>query len=497
MKFSKLTRQREIGIRATNFIGGSLDADLSDPHYDSRKVTNGSTFFAIRGFAHDGHQFIAQAIERGATTIVLEEDLKFENVNTIVVENSRKALAIMSEEIFGSPSSKLRLIGVTGTNGKTTTTNLIKQLLDARGEKTGLIGTLGIWIGDEFIHTEHTTPESRDLSEIIAKMVASGVTTCVMEVSSHSVELQRIAGLDFDIGAFTNLTQDHLDFHKTMEAYAETKQRFFTGLKETAVAITNADDAFGAFMTEHSIANVHSYGRQDGSEFGSSDIVASNITYSLRGTSFDLRKRYSEERARFESKLVGEFNVENLLAAASALYFGVEGYTLEVLSELVKQLKPVRGRFEQIELANGALAIIDYAHTPDALENVLTTIQKLRIEGKIYTVFGCGGNRDKTKRPLMGAIAEKLSDAVIVTSDNPRTEDPAVILQDILQGITDSTNVQAIIDRKKAINNAMSLIKANDILLIAGKGHEDYQIIGKEKIHFDDKEVVLGYKHIP
>lgn len=494
MKFSKLTRQREIGILAFN---GSMDADLSDPQYDSRKVTRGSTFVAIKGFAQDGHSYIKQAIEHGATTIVLEDaqaltefDADASGVNRMLVEDSRKALAHISEEAFGHPSKKLRLIGVTGTNGKTTTSNLIKQLLEHKGVRTGLIGTLGVWIGKEFIPTEHTTPESRDLSALLTKMVTEGVTTCVMEVSSHSVILERVSALDFDIGVFTNLTQDHLDFHKTMDAYARAKQQFFSLLKETAVAVTNADDAHGAFMTEFSHANVHSYGKDDGTVFGSADIVASRITPNIRGTSFTLRKRYSDEEANLLSPLVGSFNVYNLLAASSALYFGVEGYSLHELSKAVASIKPVRGRFEQIELTNGATAIIDYAHTPDALENVLQTIRELRTSGKVITVFGCGGDRDKGKRPLMGATAKKLSDTVIITSDNPRTEDPLAIINEILVGIQDVTGVEVISDRREAIHRALSLCAAGDILLIAGKGHEDYQIIGKEKIHFDDREVV-------
>lgn len=494
MKFSKLTRQREIGILAFN---GSKDADLSDPHYDSRNITNGSTFIAIKGFATDGHSYIKQAIERGATTIVLEDanalseqDADAFAVSRILVENSRKALAHLSEEVFGFPSKKLRLIGVTGTNGKTTTTNIIKQLLEYKGEKVGLIGTLGVWIGDEFLPSDHTTPESRDLSALLSAMVSRGVSTCVMEVSSHSVVLDRVSALDFDIAVFTNLTQDHLDFHKTMDAYAKAKQAFFTMLKPTAVAITNADDSYGALMTEFSHANVHSYGRDDGTVFGSSDIVASRITQDIRGTHFEIRKRYSDESAEILSPLVGSFNIYNLLAAMSALYFGVEGFSLSELASASRSVKPVRGRFEQIPLHNSATAIVDYAHTPDALRNVLETIKELGSEGKVITVFGCGGDRDKGKRPLMAQVAEKLSDKVIVTSDNPRTEEPQAIIDEIVRGFTSSKNVETIVDRKEAILHALTLSSPNDVILLAGKGHEDYQIIGKEKIHFDDKEIV-------
>jgi UDP-N-acetylmuramoyl-L-alanyl-D-glutamate--2,6-diaminopimelate ligase len=496
MKFSELTRQREIGVLA---LTGLKDADLSDPQYDSRKITSGSTFFAIEGFAADGHTFIQSAIEKGATTIILDDasafseaDAEAKKVNRILVEDSRKALAIISEEVFGSPSKKMRIIGVTGTNGKTTTTNLIKQILEWRGEKVGLIGTIGNYIGDEFIPSEHTTPESRDISELLARMFEERVTTCVMEVSSHSVVLNRVLALDFDIGVFTNLTQDHLDFHKTMEAYAEAKQKFFTGLKETAVAITNANSDYGSFMTEHTKANAHSYGLGDESKFGNADLVASAIQYSLRGTVFTIKKRYSDEQSTFKIGLVGKFNVENVLAAVSALYFGVEGFSLEVLAQAAPGLRPVRGRFEQVELPNGALAIIDYAHTPDALENVLQTIRTTDPSAKITTIFGCGGDRDKTKRPKMGAIGDRLSDHVIITNDNPRTENPHTIAHEILAGIPNEKRMQTdiILDRREAIKKALDSSQTDDVILIAGKGHEDYQIIGKEKIHFNDKEVV-------
>ena len=496
MKFSELTRQREIGVLA---FTGSKDADLSDPQYDSRKVRSGSTFFAVNGFTTNGHEFIADAISKGAKIIVLDNANAFSDkeaitngVVRIVVENSRKALAIISEEVFGSPSTKLRLIGVTGTNGKTTTTNLIKQLLELRGERCGLIGTLGVFIGDTFIPTTHTTPESRDLSELLSTMVAMGVRTCIMEVSSHSIILDRITALDFDIAVFTNLTQDHLDFHKTMEDYAQAKQTFFSELKETALAITNFGSVYGEFMTEHTIANSHSFSLQNGTTFENSDLVASRVEYSLRGTSFTIKKRYSDEQTLFHSKLVGKFNVENLLAAASALYFGVEGYSLEVLSEEVPKLLQVRGRFEQIELPSGALTIIDYAHTPDALENVLRTIRVMDPDSRIITVFGCGGDRDRTKRPKMGAIVASISDQSIITNDNPRTEDPHSIANEILTGFELSTRskTQIILDRAEAIRYALNSLRPGNILLIAGKGHEDYQIIGKDKIHFDDKEIV-------
>ncbi len=496
MRFSELTRQREIGVLA---FTGLQDADLSDPQYDSRLVTTNSAFVAIKGFQTDGHYFIKNAISQGAKTIIVEDASAFSEtyaealgITRILVANARKALAIISEEAYGSPSSKLRLIGVTGTNGKTTTTNIIRQFLELRGETTGLIGTLGSYIGDTFLGDTLTTPESKDLSAILAKMLSQGVTSCIMEVSSIAIELQRISALDFDIAVFTNLTQDHLDFHKTMERYADAKKHFFTSLKPTAVAITNIDDPAGAMMIEETSANSHSYGLDDRSHFGSSDIVASNITYSLSGTSFTVKKRYSEEQAEISTKLVGAFNVQNMLASIAALYFGVEGCSLQSLAELSEKIYPIRGRFEQIALPNGT-AIIDYAHTPDALENVLKTIRALSPTTQITTVFGCGGDRDKTKRPLMGAIAERYSDRTIITNDNPRTENPEAIANDILEGLRSKKNNIVILDRERAIATACSNANSKSVILIAGKGHEDYQIIGKEKFHFDDKEQVLNF----
>jgi UDP-N-acetylmuramoyl-L-alanyl-D-glutamate--2,6-diaminopimelate ligase len=276
-----------------------------------------------------------------------------------------------------------------------------------------------------------------------------------------------------------------------MDAYASAKYKFFHSLAPTAVAITNADDEYGPYMVKTTQANAHSYGFDDGSKFGASDLVASEINYSLRGTSFTVKKRYSDESARIASKLVGKFNVENMLAAISALYFGVEGFSLQTLAELSEKITPVHGRFEQIELSNGAIAIVDYAHTPDALENVLQTIRELSPHANVITVFGCGGDRDKTKRPLMGTIAEKFSNVVVITNDNPRTEDAATIANDIVAGM--KSRPQIILDRAEAIRTTLSQATSGSVVLLAGKGHEDYQIVGKEKRHFDDREEVLKF----
>jgi UDP-N-acetylmuramoyl-L-alanyl-D-glutamate--2,6-diaminopimelate ligase len=492
--------REEIGLLDLFEIG---EADLARPQYDSRKVQTGDAFFAIRGFATDGHRFIGHAIASGAKSIVLEDtdafsrsDAEQAKVSRLLVKNSRRALAIISEWSFGSPSRKLRMIGVTGTNGKTTVTNLIKQILSLRGEKVGLIGTIGIQIGDIELPATHTTPESLEISALLANMVDEGVTTCVMEVSSHAISLERIAALDFDIAVFTNLTQDHLDFHITMEEYFSAKQKFFNTLKDTAIAVTNADDPRGLDIVANTVANAHSYGIHKIEAKPHADLMAYDLELSAEGSKFRVEKRYSEEKAIFNSPLAGEFNVENVLAAASALYFGVEGYSLEVLAGIIPNIKSAKGRFERIALKNGAIAIVDYAHTPDALRKVLETIKAIISEpGRIFTVFGCGGDRDPSKRPEMGEIAVKLSDFAIITSDNPRSENPRSIIEDILAGIDDYGRKKLEIepDRAKAIAMALSMAKNGDIVLIAGKGHENHQIFGSERRHFDDREEIMKF----
>ena len=497
MKFSELTRLEHVGVRRTY---GPSDADISDVHYDSRQVSSGSLFVAIKGFAVDGHAFVADAIRRGATAIILEDDSTLDSLAvsnpTILfasVDDSRRALAYIAEAYFGYPSRAMRLIGVTGTNGKTTVTHLLKQLLAQRGECVGLIGTIGIWMGDETIEATHTTPESRDLSAYFRAMVDAGVTTCVMEVSSHALALGRVAALDYDIAVFTNLTQDHLDFHKTMEAYFVAKQLLFSNLKDTAVAITNIDSPYGLAIAEDSVSNVHSYGVRGSDQAPHADIVAEQITYSTEGTQFALVKRYSDESAQVDTRLIGSFNVENILAAASALYFGVEGCSLAWLATALKTVQPVPGRLQSILLPTGVTAVVDYAHTPDALEHVLETLGKLRApQSKLIVVFGCGGNRDAGKRPMMGEIAARLADRVVVTNDNPRNEVPQTIAEQILAGISenDRQKYSVELDRTRAIESALTMANAGDTVLIAGKGHENYQIIGEERLHFDDAEVV-------
>lgn len=469
------------------------DVEVHRIQYDSRKIEQGDCFVAIRGTGSDGHQFISNAISKGAKVVVMENDsflpdsfFMHAGVVKAVVSDSRKAMAIMAANFFGHPSKKMKLVGITGTNGKTTTSNIIQAILEAAGNKTGLIGTIEYRMGNDVIPATHTTPESLELNELLARMVQAGCTSVSMEVSSHALHQSRVYGMEYAAAVFTNLTQDHLDYHNTMEEYFQAKKILFDGLTASQWGITNADDNWGTKILASTTAKKLTYGVTS-----SADIRATDIQLSINGTSFAIQ--HAGETTMIHSPLVGRFNVYNILAAFSA---GVGlGFPKETIQTGIEQVLSVRGRFERIASPKGWTAIIDYAHTPDALENCLTTIHDVlpkENRGKIITVFGAGGDRDKKKRPIMGEIAGRLSDVVIVTSDNPRTEDPQVIINDVLKGVpSDATLIQEV-DRRKAIEKAVAQASAGDVVLVAGKGHEDYQVIGTEKIHFSDREIVEG-----
>lgn len=469
------------------------DVEVHKLQYDSRKVGKEDCFIAIKGTTSDGHRFIQDVVSRGAKVVVLQDDnampdsfFMHAGVIKVVVPDSRKALAQMAANFYGQPSRALKLIAVTGTNGKTTTTNLIRGILEATGEAVGMIGTIEYRIGSEIRPAVHTTPESLELNEMLALMRTRGCTSVSMEVSSHALHQSRVYGLDFDVAVYTNLTQDHLDYHGTMEEYLRTKKILFDSLKSSATAIYNADDERGHTIVDRTMAGKISYGLER-----EADVRAANIQLSIAGTRFDLSYRGSTRS--IESPLVGRFNVYNSLAASSA------GLALEIPLEKIQQglrnISNVKGRFERISSPAGWTAIIDYAHTPDALEKCLRTIHDILPKnlGKIYTVFGAGGDRDRVKRPLMGAVAARWSDVAVVTSDNPRTEDPENILDDILKGMQSGALVLREVHRRRAIEMALSKAMAGDVILIAGKGHEEYQIIGTERIHFSDKEIVEEY----
>ncbi len=451
--------------------------------FDSRKVEKQSAFFAVRGLVADGHQFIGSAITKGASVIVCEElpaDLS-DTCSYIQVENTTKAMGWMAANFYDHPSEKIKLLGITGTNGKTTVATLAYKLFRLLGYKVGLISTVENKINDRIFPSSHTTPDTLQLNELLLKMIEQGCEYCFMEVSSHAVVQERIAGLHYTGGVFTNLSHDHLDFHKTFDAYIKAKKQFFDQLPANAFALVNNDDKRSPVLLQNTQAYKKSYALQ-----AMADFKAKLIENRFSG----LLLRIDHDEVWF--KLIGSFNAYNLLAVyATALL--LEQDRLQVLT-LLSGLNGAEGRFDYFVSENGVVGIIDYAHTPDAVKNVLQTINNIR-EGneKVITVIGCGGDRDKAKRPVMAEVASKLSDKVILTSDNPRTEDPAEIIREMEAGISISNKRKtlSIQERKEAIRTACHLAQPGDIILLAGKGHEKYQEIQGVKYPFDDKEVLL------
>jgi UDP-N-acetylmuramoyl-L-alanyl-D-glutamate--2,6-diaminopimelate ligase len=465
--------------------------------YDSRKIKAGDVFFALKGLRHDGNVYVPEVISKGASAVFTDSSRIFPYPCVHKVNDCRSTLASLSNIFYDFPSHKMKVTGVTGTNGKTTVTSLINFVLRYAGYKTGLIGTNGNYINDEFFHTEFTTPESVELNRLLNEMYSRGVEYVTMEVSSHSLIMKRINGIEFDVAVFTNLTPEHLDFHETVDNYFKAKKILFDSLKRinlknfNTVSVYNSDDPYGKKAVENTEAERISFG------FGSSAYSVKELKMDFKGMSFDMLVPLNGEgkdKISFKSKLTGKFNVYNIMAAVAALK--TYKLTFKTIRDAVAEFKPVEGRFMQFVLKNGSIAIVDYSHTPDSLLNVLSTIREIRsvnsLQGKVITVFGCGGNRDRTKRPKMAAIAEELSDTVIVTSDNPRNEKPMDIISEIETGFK-SKKYLVIENREEAICKAIKLSDRNDVILIAGKGHEDYQIIGDKKYHFSDKEIVLRY----
>jgi len=463
---------------------GDVSKEITGIHIDSRLIGENYLFVAIRGTQADGHSYIAKAIEKGATAIVCEtlpETLN-PNVTYIQVSDTESIAGQMATLFYGDPTSKLELVGVTGTNGKTTIATLLYNMFRKFGYKVGLISTVCNYIDDEAIPTEHTTPDPITLNALLGRMADEGCKYAFMEVSSHSIAQKRIGGLKFAGGIFTNLTRDHLDYHKTVENYLKAKKAFFDHLPKTAFALTNIDDKNGLVMVQNTKAKVYTYSLRSMSDF-----KGKIIEDHFEGMELEFNRK--EVNVQF----IGKFNASNLLAVfgATCLLGKNEEDTLLILS----MLRPVAGRFDSLRSPEGYTAIVDYAHTPDALVNVLNAIHEV-LEGKgkvkIITVVGAGGNRDKGKRPLMAQEAVKRSDKVIITSDNPRFEEPQDIIQDMLAGLTptEMKKVLSIVDRKEAIRTACALAQPGDVILVAGKGHEDYQEIKGIKHHFDDKEVL-------
>lgn len=461
-------------------VAGSTDLEISTITFDSRKVVPGTLFVAIPGTQVDGHDFIPKAIELGATAILCErlpETLQ-EGVTYIQSKDASRAMGFAASNFYGQPSSKLKLVGVTGTNGKTTTVTLLFRLFRALGHRCGLISTVQNQVEDEIIPSTHTTPDSLTLNALLADMLNKGCTHVFMEVSSHAVVQQRIAGVQFAGGIFTNITHDHLDFHKTFDAYIKAKKGFFDQLPKTAFALVNADDPRGRIMVQNTVARRETYSLETGASF-KGKLLADSI--------YGLEMEVDSRQVHFQ--LIGNFNAYNLLGVYGAAVLMDED-PAEVLTEL-SALQPPPGRFEQVISPEHIVGIVDYAHTPDALKNVLETIAELRRGNEqIITVVGCGGNRDATKRPEMARIACQFSDHVILTSDNPRNEEPEAILEDMKKGVPNDTpaEVTVLVDRREAIARAVSLAQSKDVILVAGKGHETYQDVKGVKNHFDDRE---------
>jgi len=470
---------------SVNAVYGDTNVKVAQVDFDSRKVVKDSLFVAQIGISVDGHLYIDKAIRLGATTIICEElPIRLEaNITFIQVEDSSKTLAIIASNFYDNPSSKLKLIGVTGTNGKTTVASLLYQLFKKSGYKTGLLSTVQILVDTTVFNATHTTPDSVTINYYLHQMVLLGVDYCFMEVSSHGIHQKRTEGLEFAGGIFTNLSHDHLDYHVSFASYRDVKKSFFDSLPKTAFALTNLDDKNGNVMLQNTKARKRTYALKT-----LADYKAKIIEKSFSGTLISIND------TEFWTKLIGNFNAYNLAAIIGVAYeLGLE--KIEILT-IISQLESVSGRFEHLVSDNGVIAIVDYAHTPDALKNVLETINNIRTNNeKLITVIGCGGDRDKTKRPKMAHIASQLSTQAIFTSDNPRTENPETILEEMEEGVS-AENLKKIItisDRRQAIKTACKFSEAGDILLIAGKGHENYQEISGERFHFDDLVEVKKY----
>ena len=489
MKLNELIKN----VSVTEVVG-DVDREITEIVYDSRKVKEGSLFVALKGTQFDGHRFIVDAIGSGASAVAVEDNsivnddyFLSHHTTKLLVPNTRRALALISANFYRHPAERLKVVGITGTNGKTTSTYLIKSTLQSAGERVLLVGTIDYLLNDEpFEAATHTTPESFDLNRMMASAIEQKATCAVMEVSSHSLVMNRVYGIPFKVAVFTNLTQDHLDFHRTMEEYFKAKKILFDNLSSTSAAVVNIDDEYG----ERIIADTHAtkvfYGFDSRADF---QIVKSS--FGVEGTSIVIRHQGKEYS--INSKLVGKFNAYNLAGAFAAAVS--LGYSPSLAAAALGKVENVKGRFERVDSGKGFLVVVDYAHSPDSLQKTLQAAREILKSagrgGRLITVFGCGGNRDRTKRPKMGKISEDLSGITIVTSDNPRFEDPEAIVDEILSGMNArDEKVLRIVDRREAIHESLKRARPNDIVVLAGKGHENYQDVKGVKHHFDDREEV-------
>lgn len=481
-----------LGLLPDANVTGDKNIVITDITADSRNVQKGSLFICLKGATVDGHKFLNMAAENGAIAALVEDmpnDIP-EGMTIIQVNDTRIAMEIVTPFFFDYPGKLMRMIGITGTNGKTTTTNIIRTILRKAGYKVGLIGTINIMIEDKVTEAHNTTPDVVDLQKALYEMYCAGCEYCVMEVSSHALALNRVAGIEYDCAVLTNITQDHLDFHKTMESYRDAKSILFENLgkgsKPNKNAVFNMDDISSTVIKERTNVNVITYGKKN-----DNDIYP--LSFTVEPKHMQLNLHTPAGILNLELKITGEFNVYNVMGAVAAMLG--ENIDQNIICSVLNGFDGVPGRFQLVEGGQPYTVIVDYAHTPDGLENVLNTARSIT-KGKLWVVFGCGGDRDNKKRPIMGALSLKLADNIVVTSDNPRTEDPELIIDEIftaLRDIPQDKHVTRLSDRKQAIEYALAKADADDVILIAGKGHENYQILKDRTIHFDDREVVLQY----
>lgn len=460
-------------LKGVNVKNEYIDREISDVTDNTKKVTGNCAFVCVSGARFDGHNFAKEVMEKGAVTVIVSKDLGLRE--QVLVENTREAYAIMCKNLFGASVERMTLIGITGTNGKTTTAFIVKDIFKEFNIKSGLIGTVKNMVGDKEFHTELTTPDPYDMHKLFKMMEDDGIKYCVMETSSQAFHQMRLAGIHFKVGVFTNLTQDHLDYHGTIEEYKKCKKELF---KACDVAVVNEDDEATQFMLDGVSCEKTSYGVEKNCDIKASDIalLENKVTYKINN------------ELNVDFHIPGDFSVYNSLAAIGAV--NALGFSLEDTVKAISQAKSVKGRLELVETNTPFGVIIDYAHTPDGLEKAINAVRGFT-KGRVITLFGCGGDRDKTKRPKMGRMATELSDIVIITTDNPRTEDPDEIIKEILIGTVGSkAEVITITDRSEAIAEALKIAKQGDTILLAGKGHETYQVIGTERVHYDEREVI-------
>ncbi len=474
-------------IPGIKVIEGPTDVDISAITYDSRKVQPGSLFFAVKGLKVDGHDFIPQAIDAGATAIMSDQAVPStgERVTRILCDDSRDVMALMSAGFFGEPAKTLKVIGITGTNGKTTTAYYVQHILEQAGLNTGRIGTTGVAYGDQEIQTMHTTPESTDLQGYLADMVSANLQAVVMEVSSHALDQRRVKGIEFSAALFTNLSQDHLDYHSDLEEYLAAKRTLFQGLPKGSIALVNADDSRSSDMLAGCEARIVTLGLEHPADYRVTNWV-------VQAEKVQLTVNTPLGEMLFQARTIGKFNYYNILSAiAISMELGIEPAAIQMA---VQTLPVVPGRLEDASGKAPFRIIVDYAHTPDAVRRVLQVLRESYPSGRLITVFGCGGDRDRDKRPQMGHLATSLSDLTFITDDNPRTEPSDQIIQEIIQGVDTSANFKVINDRTEAIETALNTAKSGDILAILGKGHEDYQEIDGQRLPFSDIAVIQNYR---